>query len=193
MKKELEALDKQQLINIAKQYGLRNTESMTKKQIIHRVLEIEGIENVQEKEVVMKSKKPYLMMFIFILILLIELVGSVMPMFNRFYFNLTGGNHWIYLMIMNVLSFIWMLYIWYRWAKYGQLHMWIFMSLVMGLGYDIYYFVQFHDTVKQVATFATTAHHWDQMSVVFWVWVSLLSALSGILAILLLTKTIRDK
>jgi len=58
MKKELEALSHKQLISIAKKYQLRNTESMSEKEIIKRILEIEGIEHKQEKEVKLKRSFP---------------------------------------------------------------------------------------------------------------------------------------
>ncbi len=193
MKTELEALSHKQLISIAKNYGLRNTESMSEKEIIKRILEIEGIEHKQEKEVKLKRSFPWLMTFIFVMLLIIELTGSIMPMFNRFYFDFNTGQHWIYLTIMNAMGILWMLYIWYRWFKYGQLHMWIFISLIMGLGYDGYYLFQLYDTVKIFAGYTGTLHHMNELATVFWAWVGILGGSTIILGSLFLIKTVNDK
>ena len=186
MKKELEAMTKEQLVEVCNHYNLYQPETMTKKKMINKILELNHISTKETPDVKIKttnSNKLY--MFAFVLIILLQFVMTVSQIFTTYYFNddvFTHQKHTIYGSVLIVASFAWSVYVFYSWLKSGTLNIFMAIMMLLGVGWYIFFMINYHKDLKNADSlkllYKDKTHIINTYQTMFWVWVGITSSIT---------------
>ena len=208
MKKELENLSKEELVDIAEHYHLYNPDKMNKSQLIKAILRVNNIENKEkkkDKEIITKSTfGAKLYTSILFLTILLLLIMTISQFFTRFYFS---DKLFVYIkndvfgLVLSLASLLWSLYVFYFYWKYKTFNIFMMINLILSIGYFIYFMINYSDGVNTMQMIRNIpdieqaqpkfVKYFDIYKTMFYVWIIITGTLTFSIIFLILLKTIR--
>lgn len=193
MRETLENLSKEELIKIANNYNLYNSEKMNKKELVKAILRVNNIKdkkNKNEKDIILKNTLRHkLSITIFILFLLLLIVITIAEYFTKFYFGIFPHNsNSVFGLILSLGSLFWSFFVFSYWWKTKRINIFMMINLILSIGWFINFLIRYNNNIK--INMNDNTKEFLIYKTMFYVWIGLSASISIAIVLLIAIKEI---